>query len=181
MYKLHLGCGSVHIDGYINVDSDILSGADVIDDIKELREFEDNSVEEIYACNVLEHLGRFDYPMALARWYELLKDGGKLRLSVPDFRAICEYYLETGDLKSLYPALYAGQNTSWNFHYWCWDFETLKDELESIGFRDIKRIGCCPVRDWSTNFVPYRKDGYELPDDEWFKGKFIALNIEGEK
>ena len=179
--RLHLGCGSIHIDGYVNIDKIHTPAVDVIDDVQYLREFEQNSVDLIYASNLLEHIGKFEYKLALQRWYELLKEGGKLKLSVPNFEALCEYYLETKDLKSLYPALYAGQDSLWNYHLWCWDFATLKEDLEGVGFKDIKKWDDHPVRDWSINYVPYWKDRIRLLDEEWFKGKFIALNVEGVK
>ena len=185
--KLHLGCGNIRIDGFINIDVNYLPNVDVVDNVIHLRKFEKNSVDLIYTSNVLEHLGRWEYKPALQRWYELLKRGGILRICVPDFQAICEYYMETKDLESLYPALYAGQDNPQNFHYWCWDFKTLKKDLESVGFINVKRYARnktehAHVRDWSLNYVPYRdKNNNILPDEEWFKGTFIALNVEGEK
>ena len=185
--KLHLGCGDTHIDGFINIDVNYLPNVDLVDNVRHLRKFEKNSVDLIYTSNVLEHLGRWEYKPALQRWYELLKKGGVLRISVPDFEAICEYYIETKDLETLYPALYAGQDSPQNFHYWCWDFETLKKDLESVGFTNVKRYDRnktehAHVRDWSLNYMPYRDEHNNiLPDEEWFKGKFIALNVEAEK
>lgn len=185
--KLHLGCGNIKIEGFVNIDTTYLPNVDVIDNVRHLRKFDKNSVDLIYASNVLEHLGRWEYKPALERWYELLKPKGILRLSVPNFTALCEYYMETKDLETLYPALYAGQDAPWNYHYWCWDFEMLKKELEAIGFIDVRRYDRnrtehAYVRDWSLNYIPYRdKDNYILPDKEWFKGKFIALNVEGTK
>lgn len=185
--KLHLGCGKIHIDGFINVDIKYLPTVDVVENIRHLGSFEENSVDLIYASNVLEHLGRWEYIPALERWYALLKEGGILRVSVPDFEAICEYYIETKDLETLYPALYAGQTDPENFHYWCWDFRMLKKDLESVGFCNVRRYDRnktehAHVRDWSLNYIPYRdKDNRILPDDEWLKGKSIALNVEAQK
>ncbi len=185
--KLHLGCGKVHIEGYINIDINSYPGVDTVDDVRFLKRFKKNSVDVIYACMVLEHLGRFQYMPTLKRWYDLLKKGGCLRITIPDFEAICEYYVETKDLKTLYPALYAGQDNPQNIHYWCWDFKTLKKELESIGFKKVKRYDRnktehSHVRDWSLNYIPYRdKKGNILPDKKWFKGKFISLNVQAEK
>ena len=136
--KLHLGAGNIRIDGFTNVDIVDSPSVDVIDDVITLKKFKRNSVDLIYSCNVLEHLGRFKYKLALKRWYQLLKEGGMLRLSVPNFEAICEYYTKTKDLDTIYCALYAGQDKPYNFHYWCWDFKTLKRDLEEIGFKDIK-------------------------------------------
>lgn len=185
--KLHLGCGSIHIDGFINIDVNYLPTVDVVDNIKYLRKFDENTVDLIYTSNTLEHLGRWEYIPALQRWYALLKKGGILRISVPDFEALSEYYMETKDLKTLYSALYAGQDNAQNFHYWCWDFKMLKQDLESVGFNNIKRYDRnktehAHVRDWSLNYIPYRdKHNQVLVDNEWFKGKFIALNVEAQK
>ncbi|MFC1789590.1 methyltransferase domain-containing protein [Patescibacteria group bacterium] len=185
--KLHLGCGERHIDGFINIDIKKYPAVDMVDDIRYLKKFKRGTIDVIYACNVLEHLGRWKYMPALKRWYTLLKKGGILRISVPNFRALCEYYLKTGDLKTIYCALYAGQDDPLNYHYWCWDFEILEKELKSIGFKKIKKYDRnktehASVRDWSLNFVPYRnKKNKILPDKKWFKGKFIALNVEAQK
>src|SRR5262245_41178270 len=81
--KLHLGCGGKHIDGYVNIDSRHVPGVDKIDDIKFLHSFSANSVDVIYACAVLEHFSRWEYMIALKRWYELLKPGGAPRGAVP--------------------------------------------------------------------------------------------------
>ncbi len=185
--KLHLGCGSNIINGFINIDAAYMPGVDIVDNVQHLRKFENNSIDLIYASNVLEHLGRWNYKQALLRWYDLLKPKGILRLSVPDFNALCEYYIETKDLKTMYCALYGGQDTVYNYHYWCWDYEILSEELLGIGFKNIHRYDRnktehSHIRDWSLNFMPYRdSQGNILPDEVWFKGKFIALNIQCEK
>tara|TARA_B100000315_G_C14593097_1_gene597041 strand:- start:5783 stop:6352 length:570 start_codon:yes stop_codon:yes gene_type:complete len=185
--KLHLGCGNFSIDGFINIDVNYNPEVDIVDDVRYLRKFDEETVDLIYTSNTLEHLGRWNYMPALERWYELLKKGGLLRLSVPDFEAVCEYYMQTKDLKTIYCALYAGQDNPQNFHYWCWDYNTLKEELESIGFRKIHRYDRnktehADVRDWSLNYMPYRDENNKiLPDDKWFNGKFIALNVEAVK
>ncbi len=185
--KLHLGCGNVHIDGFINIDASYLPNVDMVDNVRHLRKFEKGSVALIYASNVLEHLGRWEYMPALERWYELLEEGGILRVSVPDFQALCEYYMETRDLETMYCALYGGQDNPGNYHYWCWDYERLKKDLESAGFVNVRRYDRnktehAHARDWSLNYMPYRdKQNAVLPDREWFKGKFVALNVEALK
>ena len=91
--KLHLGCGNVRIDGYINIDINTLLSPDVIDDIRQLEQFNTNTISVIYICHTLEHLTRFQYSSALKRWYQLLKKGGELRISVPDMdKAFKAYY-----------------------------------------------------------------------------------------
>jgi predicted SAM-dependent methyltransferase len=185
--KLHLGSGKFKIPGYVNIDLDPAHKPDIIDDVVTLKKIKEGSVDVMYACMVLEHLGKFKYMEALKRWRKLLKPGGTLRIVVPDFEAVVNYYNKTKDLKTLYSALYAGQTDPYNFHYWCWDFETLKKDLESVGFKNVVRYDRhktehAAVRDWSINYVPYHdKSGKELPDEEWFKGTFINLNVEAQK
>ena len=99
MVKLHLGSGSKHIDGYINVDIRYLPGVDEVNNVKFLRNYKNNSVDEIYCCHTLEHFGRWEYKEVLKRWFEILKPGGVMRLAIPDFNSICQYYNKTKDLK----------------------------------------------------------------------------------
>lgn len=42
--KLHLGCGNVRIDGFINIDVNYLPNVDVVDNVRHLRKFKENSV-----------------------------------------------------------------------------------------------------------------------------------------
>ena len=40
--KLHLCCGNVHINGYVNIDIRPMGSVDVVDNIKYLRSFKKN-------------------------------------------------------------------------------------------------------------------------------------------
>jgi predicted SAM-dependent methyltransferase len=88
MTKLHLGCGSKHIKNYINIDIRYLPGVDEVDNVRFLRKYKNDSVDEIYASHVLEHFSRWEYKNVLKRWFDILKPGGTLRLAVPDFDSI---------------------------------------------------------------------------------------------
>ena len=115
MKKLHLGCGTKHLEGYTNIDIRYLPGVDEVNNIRFLRNHKENSVDEIYACHVLEHFGRWEYKDVLKRWFEILKPGGHLRLAIPNFHSICSYYTKTNDLKSLIGLLYGGQDYDENY------------------------------------------------------------------
>jgi predicted SAM-dependent methyltransferase len=91
--KLHLGCGQKHIPGWFHVDALELDHVDHVGPVEELGFIPDNSVELIYACHVLEHFGRKTHYAPLAEWHRVLKPGGILRLSVPDFAAAARLYL----------------------------------------------------------------------------------------
>jgi len=157
MIKLHLGCGNKHIDNYINIDIRYLPGVDEVNNVKFLRNYKNDSVDEIYCCHTLEHFGRWEYKDVLKRWFEILKPGGIMRLAVPDFKSICEYYTKTNDLKTLIGLLYGGQDYDENFHYMTFDFELLKDDLLNIGFSVIDRWdnSVIEIDDFSKSYLPH--------------------------
>ena len=55
--KLHLGCGNVRIEGFVNIDANYSSAVDMVDNVRHLRKFKENSVDLIYAINVGEDTG----------------------------------------------------------------------------------------------------------------------------
>jgi ubiquinone/menaquinone biosynthesis C-methylase UbiE len=175
--KLHLGCGLKKIEGYINIDIRPDVNPDIIDDIYKLNKISNNSVDIIYACHVLEHFGRHDYINVLKRWFEILKDGGILRISVPNFQSVNEYYNDTKDLSKLIGFLYGGQTYKENFHYYTWDFNSLKNDLISINFKEVdyfdwRKTEHSNMDDFSQAYLPHM-------DKE--NGKLMSLNIEAVK
>jgi predicted SAM-dependent methyltransferase len=176
MVKLHLGCGTKHIDGYTNIDVRYLPGVDEVNNIKFLRNYKPNSVDLIYACHVLEHFSRWEYKTVLTRWFELLKPGGTLRLAIPNFSAICSYYVKTGDLSSIMGLLYGGQDYDENYHYVTFDYDSLSNDLIQIGFNNImvydyKTTEHSDVDDFSKAYLPHLDKN----------GILMSLNIEAKK
>ena len=70
--KLNLGCNDFKLKGFINIDIDPRVNPDVVADVCKLP-YEDNSVEEIYAGHVLEHIPM--YIDALKEWHRVLQPG----------------------------------------------------------------------------------------------------------
>jgi predicted SAM-dependent methyltransferase len=170
MKKLHLGCGTKHLDGYTNIDIRYLPGVDEVNNIRFLRNYKENSVDEIYACHVLEHFGRWEYKEVLKRWFEILKPEGQLRLAVPNFNAICRYFTQTNDLKSVLGLLYGGQDYDENYHYITFEPILLYKELEEIGFKTVTGYDSeqFPGDDYSKSYLPHM-------DKE--NGILMSLNI----
>lgn len=176
--KLHLGCGYKILDGYINVDIRPETGCQIIDDVKILSNFENNSADEIYACHVLEHFGRHEYVSVLQKWYNVLKPGGIIRLSVPDIEVVCNQYIGNKySLRQLIGFLYGGQTYKENYHYIGFDFNMLKEDLEGLKFTNIKRWDWKEtdhkhIDDYSQAYLPHmKKEG----------GTLMSLNIQGTK
>jgi predicted SAM-dependent methyltransferase len=177
MTNLHLGCGEARLEGFTNIDLRYSPSVDVVDNVKFLRRFRPDQVKSIYVCHVLEHLSRWEYKDALVRWFEILKPGGTLRIAVPDFQAICDYYQRTGDLRAVSGLLYGGQDYEGNSHYWTWDFATLKAELEEVGFTGVQRY------DWRETEHAHVDDFSQayLPHLDKENGTLMSLNVEAIK
>ena len=175
--KLHLGCGNIRLEGFCNIDIRYLPAVDRVDNIRYLRSFEDNSIDEIYVSHVLEHLGRWDYMTALYRWHELLQKGGVLKVCVPDWYAIVLQYVKTGDLEELHGLLYGGQDYEENKHYCCWDFNLLKQKLEKVGFTNVEKY------DWRTTIHANVDDCSQayLPKMDKENGLLMSLNVQAVK
>ena len=176
MIKLHLGCGTKHIEGYTNIDVRYLPGVDEVNNIKFLRNYKPNSVDVIYACHVLEHFSRWEYKTVLNRWFEILKPGGTLRLAIPNFSAICSYYVKTGDLSSIMGLLYGGQDYDENYHYVTFDYNSLSNDLTQIGFNNIKEYNHkttehASIDDFSKSYLPHLDEN----------GILMSLNLEAIK
>lgn len=176
--KVHLGCWNRPLADWINVDKVYMPGVDLIEDARLLRSFRARSVDSIYASHILDEISRWDYMGALRRWYDILKIGGKLYLSVPDFEAIVARYQQTKDLRELQGLLHGGQDhDGWTRSY-SWDFDLMKSDLASTGFKDITRYHW-----WTTPFCgtpDHPRDDYSqayLPHGDRENGMQMSLNV----
>ena len=88
--RLNLGSGTHHLKGFVNIDSQPGLG-DLEADILDLP-YEDNSVDEIYAGHVLEHLFWGQRDPAFEEWKRVLKPGGVITITVPDVVKAVELY-----------------------------------------------------------------------------------------
>ncbi|MDR0913319.1 MAG: methyltransferase domain-containing protein [Methanobrevibacter sp.] len=88
--KLHLGCGEKYLEGFTHCDIRKYHHVDYVIPVDDLP-FDDESVDEIYACHVLEHFGRHEVLNVLKEWSRVLKTDGFLRIAVPDFDSIVNH------------------------------------------------------------------------------------------
>lgn len=171
MIKLHLGCGNKILDGFLNCDL-YNPLADIVCDIRNLP-FDDESVDLVYACHVLEHIRRHDVFRTFTEWARVLKFDGKLYVAVPDFEAVVEHYIEHREIKDIQGLLNGGQTYEGNEHYVSFDFSYIKELLLQAGFCDVNRY------DWRetefANFDDFSK-AY-LPHMDFDNGKLMSLNV----
>ncbi len=136
--RLHLGCGSKILRGWVNVDN--RGEPDLNADITDLPYLE-NSVEEIMAIHVFEHLYPWKVEEILKGWRKILKPGGKLILEMPDLKKVLKHFQDPKAHPSLTMlALYGGEATDRieELHKWCWDMEQIEPMLKQAGFTKVE-------------------------------------------
>ena len=83
--KLNIGSGFKRFDGFLNVDDDFGVYPDFViclDDVNIKLPFEDNSVDEVYAHHILEHIGTGFIPLMI-ELYRVCSHGAIIDIRVP--------------------------------------------------------------------------------------------------
>ena len=176
MVKLNLGCGKrdfgsdwIHIDGaeYPHLDSQNIESLD----------YRNKSVDLIYASHVIEYFDRREVLSVLKEWKRVLRIDGVLRIAVPDFYQMAKLYLvDSYDLEKFLGPLYGKMVMLKKtiYHKTVYDFNDLKELLEEVGFRNIKKY------DWrETDHSDFddHSQAY-IPHMDKENGTLISLNVE---
>ena len=177
--KLNLGCASKLLDGYINIDQDnidvvrerypwlhfpedaIIYNYDVFD-----LPYEDATVDEIIADGFIEHLSFVEEKKIFEEIKRVLKPGGTLSFSVPNFEKVVKLWLEAEDdwqdffrldeeainqkhwfgtytyepknrWGYLAAMIYGSQHGEGQFHQNCYTAPKIRAMLTKLGFSDI--------------------------------------------
>jgi predicted SAM-dependent methyltransferase len=178
MVKLHLGCGWrnfgkewVHIDGgvYDHLVSDSITKLD----------YEDNSVDLIYASHVIAYFNREEIVDVFNEWFRVLKPNGVLRIATPDIESIMGLYMDGKNLSSFLGPIFGKMSMGTNtiYHKTAYDFTELRNVLTYCGFKGIDLYNWMDTDhsqfdDHSQAYIPHM-------DKE--NGKLISLNIECKK
>lgn len=169
---IHLGCGEQNDKRFINIDILPFPHVHYVRNVEDLKIFPDKYGDLIYASHILEHIGHRRLIKVLKEWRRVLKDGGILRISVPDFDKIIDIYNTMGNnIKEIEGVLMGGQDYEYNFHKSAFNERYLKELLQLAGFSK--------VRMWDPKDL-----NYAFNDFSSFKlhGKYdVSLNIEGVK
>lgn len=148
---IHIGCGEFNDPRFINVDARPLKHIHIVTKTPSLIEFDDRCVDLIYACHVLEHFSHRIVLEVLENWYRVLKPGGILRLSVPNFDRLVDIYLATGrDLNYIIWILMGGQEYDYNYHYSAFTENSLRSLLTKVGFSEVR---CWNPKEMDTRLV----------------------------
>jgi len=158
--KINLGCGIHPIQGYVNIDVDKDTFADIYQDINSLG-YKENSIEEIYFSHVLEHLTKERGRRLIVEIYKWLTIGGRLIISVPDTRKL-GLLINVYEDELLYRWLYGdgGDRLHLN-HKWGYSEFSLRELLTRAGFTKIELY--TPEHNDDANFR--------------YKGENLSINL----
>jgi predicted SAM-dependent methyltransferase len=112
----------------------------------------DNSADIIYCSHFLEHLNKKDGKFFLKECHRSFKNGGLLRIAVPDLDLAIKLY-QSGETEKMQD-LFFYTSEEWDFaaHKYNYNFDFLKKILGEIGFTDINKMsykkGTCPDIDF---------------------------------
>lgn len=170
MIKVNVGCGKRnfgpdwwHVDGEAH---DHVQSHDVFN-----LPFADGAVDLIYSSHLLEYFNREEGRYLLSCWHKKLKQGGELRLAVPDFEAISKLYVaKEYEVEQFLGLLYgemrmAGQNI---YHKTVYDYKSLCRVLASVGFTEIMQ---------QENIIP--SDVLKNCDDDHSKARLPHMTDKG--
>lgn len=147
--KLNLGAGGIDYENFLSVDMND-HRAHVMMDITKL-DFAPNTVSEIMASHVFEHLSPYDSVPTLKLWLGVLRPGGKLVMEMPDIIELCKKVIATNEANDMVAhngaltAVYGAVNTTsvgkpsdiTSPHLWGWSKLSLYYHMQEAGFTDI--------------------------------------------
>ncbi|MBO0719356.1 MAG: methyltransferase domain-containing protein, partial [Blastocatellia bacterium] len=154
--KLHLGCETHVLDGWLN--SDLFPGSEIVLqlDATEPFPFGDEEFDYIFSEHMIEHITYSQGLQMLFECYRVLKNNGKIRISTPDLAFLIDLYNEE---KSYLQKDYIKWSTdrhirfapgyddtfvinnfvrNWG-HQFIYDEKVLSASLQKVGFTKITR------------------------------------------
>lgn len=164
--KLNIGAGGIDVPGFLSVDL-YDKRALIKMDITKL-EFADNTVTELMASHVFEHLNPYHSVDILKDWLRVLKPGGKLSMEMPDIEKCCRSFLENKDYYArmgVANVIYGSVNTTGEGgpdnitapHLFGWWPESMYNHLAAAGYTDIS----FPSEQWPHPGDNFRVEAYK--------------------
>lgn len=152
--RLHLGSGSVRLEGFLNVDALDLPEVDLVWNFTPRMNWDehlspypghlpwrDETVDEIVARHVIEHFSYHHASDVLKDWMRMLKPGGRIEVATPDLgQIITDAYKGGLNYLRTIQLLFAGQTTPYNYHFNAIDEPWLTGQLFANGAKRFKRM-----------------------------------------
>lgn len=174
LLKLHVGCASKRLEGYINIDSRQTDATDHVCDAGAITFVSAGSVSEIYSRHMLEHLDPNDAMRTLKHWHDLLLPSGILNVVVPDITFHAQQILglvqsTMGDQNLHAMAGFWGWRdearggSKEDAHRWGYTEKSLVHLLTELGFTNIHRVlEGADSEPWHLNLIARRQSGTDV-------------------
>jgi len=191
--KLHIGCGSNLINGWLNTDYFPKNKAVLHLDATKKFPFDDNKFQYIYSEHMIEHIAYNNAVAMLQECYRVLCGGGRIRLATPNISFLISLYQDKNELNSSYiqwsfdkyisrdkvedcdsTIIINNYMRSWG-HQFIYSTETLKDLLMKTGFTNIKK---CNPSESSSNLLCNLENIGRMPKEYY---KLETMIFEAEK
>ena len=147
--RLNIGAGGIDYPGFLSLDK-YDKRANIPMDITKLTDFGDNTVTEIMASHVFEHLSPYDSIPILKEWLRVMKPGAKIAMEMPDILELCKQFVANNGVNigrqyGLLNAIYGSVNTTdvgdkseiTSPHLFGWWPESLYYHMTEAGYTDI--------------------------------------------
>jgi predicted SAM-dependent methyltransferase len=167
---IHIGSGPLVDPRFVNIDIQPYPSVHILGDGARL-DFPDNSIDLIYASHTIEHFSHREIQSILSEWHRVLKPGGRLFLSVPDFEKLAKMYTEAGiAFREAQVFIMGSQGNPFDFHKSLFDRRFLTDVLADTGFDRLT--------DWEeADYAAYPFDDYA----HYPPTRAISLNLKAAK
>ena len=141
MIKLHLGCGPIYKEGFVNIDLKSFDDNMKIDrayDLSTPLDYPEQSVGRIEAYHLFEHLPFSCIEAVVTSWYNCLSPGGVLIMEMPNFDEVIERVRQNPNDNVALASVFGNQDREGQFHHWGWNKTRLKFMLEGVGFKSVR-------------------------------------------
>ena len=156
--RLEIGPRDLPLEGYDHLDIHPGPHIEHVADATELP-FDDESLTEIFACHIIEHIPWYRTEATLREWFRVLRPGGFVEIWTNDFEQLCRRYLRkrpfpraANEFRDLNPD---GNVTRWanikifwrdhlgrqeEWHRALFDYDYFAHLLASVGFNVVFRL-----------------------------------------
>lgn len=152
--RLHMGCGSNDLPGWLNTDLNP-SARRIHLDVTKTFPYPSNTFDFAFSEHMIEHIPYADGKKMITECFRVLKPGGVLRLVTPDFKFVMKLYQDSQkDIHKDYIAwnadMFIGDRAphdaisvvnnfvrDWG-HEYIYDADALCGALKNVGFEDVK-------------------------------------------
>ena len=156
--KINIG-GETKKEGWINYNVQKKPNVDIVGNINDLSQFKNESIEEIYASHIIEHVDQKSIKNTFKDIFRILKKEGKFYVSVPDMDVLCHFFVSPLANKKIkfhtMRMIFGGQVDNFDYHYFGWNYEFMNDYLLEAGFFEIRKVDSFGLFEDTSDYKPY--------------------------